>query len=87
MLTEHFGLLAPSISQVDLSRWMSPELVNPDTEEEPRPTTASDVWALACTLFEVSHYFHIEFYETIDGLMTNERSLAENCRTTSTSVN
>ncbi|KAG8780198.1 hypothetical protein FRC12_023349 [Ceratobasidium sp. 428] len=54
-LTRDFALHAPSISQAGLSRWMSPELVDvdPDTGTVV-PTTASDVWALACTLLEVS---------------------------------
>ncbi|KAF8594491.1 kinase-like protein [Ceratobasidium sp. AG-I] len=52
--TRSFALLAPSISYAGLSRWMSPELVNFDPEEgAPRPTTASDVWALGCTLYEI----------------------------------
>lgn len=55
MLTEHFGLLAPSIFREGLTRWMSPELIDPDAEDEAMvPTTSSDVWALGCTLFEVS---------------------------------
>ncbi|KAG8789956.1 hypothetical protein FRC12_013064 [Ceratobasidium sp. 428] len=54
LLTRDFALHAPSISQVGLSRWMSPELVDidPDTGTIIQ-TTASDVWALACTLLEI----------------------------------
>ncbi|KAG8718867.1 hypothetical protein FRC09_011984 [Ceratobasidium sp. 395] len=53
-LARDFALNAPSISQAGLSRWMSPELVDidPDTGVVV-PTTASDVWALACTLLEI----------------------------------
>ncbi|KAG8715196.1 hypothetical protein FRC09_016826 [Ceratobasidium sp. 395] len=53
-LTRDFALHAHSISQAGLSRWMSPELVNidPDTGTVV-PTTASDIWALACTLLEI----------------------------------
>ncbi|KAG8715197.1 hypothetical protein FRC09_016827 [Ceratobasidium sp. 395] len=53
-LTRGFALHAPSISQAGLSRWMSPELVDidPDTGTIIQ-TTASDVWALACTLLEI----------------------------------
>ncbi|KAG9122190.1 hypothetical protein FRC07_001535 [Ceratobasidium sp. 392] len=49
-----FALLAPAVSQAGLSRWMSPELVNIDPDVGTMiPTTASDVWALGCTLMEI----------------------------------
>lgn len=53
MLTEHFSLLAPSVSHEGLGRWRSPELVNSDSKVVV-PTAAADVWALGCTLFEVN---------------------------------
>ncbi|KAG9124119.1 hypothetical protein FRC07_012764 [Ceratobasidium sp. 392] len=50
----NFALLAPSVSQAGLSRWMSPELVNIDPDVGIVVlTTASDVWALGCTLMEI----------------------------------
>lgn len=55
VFTRPFALLAPSISYAGFSRWMSPELVEFDLEGgAPEPTTASDIWALGCTIFEVS---------------------------------
>ncbi|CAE6520319.1 unnamed protein product, partial [Rhizoctonia solani] len=53
-LVEGFGLFAPSISQANRTRWSSPELLDPDIEDQtPAYTVASDVWALGCTLFEI----------------------------------
>ncbi|KAF8597270.1 kinase-like protein, partial [Ceratobasidium sp. AG-I] len=55
-LTRNIAVLVPSISHAGLSRWMSPELVNFDPGEgnaTPTPTTASDVWAVGCTLYEI----------------------------------
>jgi serine/threonine protein kinase len=48
--------LVPSITFTGFSRWMSPELldVDPDSDDVVVPTVSSDIWALACTIFEVS---------------------------------
>lgn len=47
--------VVPTIVFTGFSRWMSPELfnLNPDGTSE-APTLASDIWALGCTIFEVS---------------------------------
>ena len=34
--------------------WMAPELLMPSTSDGLIPSKASDVWALGCTVFEVS---------------------------------
>ncbi|CAE6502487.1 unnamed protein product [Rhizoctonia solani] len=53
-LVERFGLFAPSISQSNRTRWLSPELLDTDADEQPPVcTTESDIWALGCTLFEI----------------------------------
>ncbi|KAL6955424.1 Protein kinase of the Mitotic Exit Network [Sarracenia purpurea var. burkii] len=52
-LASDFAMFAPAISVAGLSRWMSPELVDIASRDgKSRPTTASDIWALGCTLFE-----------------------------------
>ncbi|KAH7322114.1 kinase-like domain-containing protein [Rhizoctonia solani] len=45
----------PSITFTGFSRWMGPELldIDPDDDVMVSPTTESDVWALGCTLFEI----------------------------------
>ncbi|CAE6457707.1 unnamed protein product [Rhizoctonia solani] len=48
-----FEFFAPSITQAGQVRWMSPELLQTNTDQRPIPTTASDIWALGCTLFEI----------------------------------
>lgn len=46
--------LVPSVIFTGFSRWMSPELFSLDPDgANAHPTTASDIWALACTLFEI----------------------------------
>ncbi|CAE6467981.1 unnamed protein product [Rhizoctonia solani] len=47
--------LASSITFTGFSRWMSPELldIDPDNEDPVVPTTSSDIWALGCTIFEI----------------------------------
>ncbi|QRV95968.1 aromatic di-alanine and TPR containing protein [Ceratobasidium sp. AG-Ba] len=52
-LTTSFSLLADNIFDSEASRWMSPELVDPELEEDPTFTTASDVWAFGCTVSEI----------------------------------
>ncbi|CAE6486939.1 unnamed protein product [Rhizoctonia solani] len=53
-LVEEFGLFVPSISQLSRIRWLSPELLDINSEDRILvPTVASDVWALGCTIFEV----------------------------------
>ncbi|CAE6503669.1 unnamed protein product [Rhizoctonia solani] len=54
LLFEDFGLLAPPISQAGQARWMSQELLGTEENQEySPPTTASDVWALGRTLYEI----------------------------------
>ncbi|CAE6514096.1 unnamed protein product, partial [Rhizoctonia solani] len=48
-----FEFFAPSVSQAGQIRWTSPELLQASGDQRPTPTTASDVWALGCTLFEI----------------------------------
>lgn len=57
-LCHPFAALVPSISFTGLSRWLSPELLDTDEDDEVTPTTASDVWALGCTMLEVYALFH-----------------------------
>lgn len=52
-LCQPFAAFVPSVSFVGLSRWLSPELLDVDLDTTPEPTTASDIWALGCVLFEV----------------------------------
>lgn len=42
-------------SHTGTTRYLSYELVSEDDDEDPKPTTASDVWALACIGFEVGY--------------------------------
>ncbi|KAG8711312.1 hypothetical protein FRC09_020662, partial [Ceratobasidium sp. 395] len=44
--------LVPSVNLAGLSRWLSPELIDFGDGDVAKPTKASDVWALGCTLFE-----------------------------------
>ncbi|CAE6376362.1 unnamed protein product [Rhizoctonia solani] len=45
-----------SVTFAGFSRWMSPELlnINPDSDDDARPTRESDIWALACTMYEIA---------------------------------
>ncbi|KAJ1301300.1 hypothetical protein OPQ81_003702 [Rhizoctonia solani] len=52
-LLEDFEFSVPSISLAGQIRWMSPELLQADTDRRLIHTTSSDVWALGCTLFEI----------------------------------
>ncbi|KAG8730697.1 hypothetical protein FRC11_006064, partial [Ceratobasidium sp. 423] len=48
--------LASSITFTGFSRWMSPELLDVDLDDDDAvtvSTTYSDIWALGCTIFEV----------------------------------
>ncbi|KAF8722364.1 Protein tyrosine kinase, partial [Rhizoctonia solani] len=59
-LVEEFGLFVPSISQLSRIRWLSPELLDINSEDRILvPTVASDVWALGCTIFEVREIYHL----------------------------
>ena len=62
-----FGLLrlvrdsAPTVMTITSNhtgtiRYLSYELVLHDDDDDPRPTTASDVWALACIGWEVCYF-------------------------------
>lgn len=53
-LCYHIAPLVPSVTFTGFSRWMSPELFDLGPDGDVRPTLASDVWALACTMYEVS---------------------------------
>ncbi|CEL63319.1 putative serine/threonine-protein kinase WNK6 OS=Oryza sativa subsp, japonica GN=WNK6 PE=2 SV=1 [Rhizoctonia solani AG-1 IB] len=46
----------PSVIFSGFSRWMSPELldVDPDSDDITQPTMASDIWALGCTILEIT---------------------------------
>lgn len=55
-LVEGFEYYAPEISQDNIIRWWSPELLRPKLTTR---TTASDIWALGCTLYEVSVLYSI----------------------------
>ncbi|KAG8795266.1 hypothetical protein FRC12_016613 [Ceratobasidium sp. 428] len=46
--------LVPSVNLAGLSRWLSPELIDFGDGDVAKPTKASDVWALGCTLFEIA---------------------------------
>ncbi|CUA69862.1 Serine/threonine-protein kinase flr-4 [Rhizoctonia solani] len=47
--------LASAITFTGFSRWMSPELLDmdPDDETPTVPSMPSDIWALGCTIFEI----------------------------------
>ncbi|QRV92148.1 nephrocystin-3 protein [Ceratobasidium sp. AG-Ba] len=55
LLTEEFSTLAPTISLGGYCRWMSPELFRDrgEGEEGIERTTASDIWAFGCALYEI----------------------------------
>ncbi|KAG9091033.1 hypothetical protein FS749_000117 [Ceratobasidium sp. UAMH 11750] len=52
-LCHPIAALVPSVNLTGLSRWLSPELLDLDAEDTAKPTKASDVWALGCTLYEI----------------------------------
>jgi serine/threonine protein kinase len=52
MLTQEFLTLAPSVLLTGICRWMSPELL--ESKGKVVGTIASDIWALGCTMYEVS---------------------------------
>ncbi|KAJ1305025.1 hypothetical protein OPQ81_000066 [Rhizoctonia solani] len=52
-LCYHVAPLLPTVVFTGFNRWMSPELFDFQSEGAPAPTVASDMWALACTLFEI----------------------------------
>ena len=52
-LCSKFAGSLPGVSMEGLSRWMSPELLDPH-QEDVAATVMSDIWALGCTVFEVS---------------------------------
>ncbi|KAF8597391.1 kinase-like protein [Ceratobasidium sp. AG-I] len=54
-LCHPFSALVPSISFIGHSRWMSPELIDVSIDEPVVTTTASDIWAIGCTLYEIFH--------------------------------
>jgi serine/threonine protein kinase len=41
---------------INLAFWMAPELLLEEDPAKRKPTKASDIWALACTCFEVSEH-------------------------------
>jgi serine/threonine protein kinase len=51
----HTGMTTTSL-HTGTTRYLSYELVSQDEDEDPKPTTASDIWALACIGMEVSVY-------------------------------
>ncbi|CAE6444352.1 unnamed protein product [Rhizoctonia solani] len=75
-VVEMYSLFTPDISQDDpiLARWSSPEL----SALEPRPrSTASDVWAAGCTLFEIiseklPYCEHDYIFQVYHRILTNE---------------
>ncbi|KAL5638034.1 hypothetical protein ACGC1H_002339 [Rhizoctonia solani] len=55
VLCYHIAPQVPSIAFTGFSRWMSPELLdlNPDGDVSVEATVDSDIWALACTIYEI----------------------------------
>ncbi|KAH7338423.1 kinase-like domain-containing protein [Rhizoctonia solani] len=52
-LCYHAAPLLSTVVFTGFNRWMSPELFNFESDSIPTPTLASDIWALACTIFEI----------------------------------
>ncbi|CAE6432800.1 unnamed protein product [Rhizoctonia solani] len=52
-LCYHAAPLLSTVVFTGFNRWMSPELFNFEPDSIPTPTLASDIWALACTIFEI----------------------------------
>ncbi|KAG8684464.1 hypothetical protein FRC11_012064, partial [Ceratobasidium sp. 423] len=52
-LCYHVALWVPSIDFGGFSRWMSPELLEVELEGNFTPTKESDMWALACVIWEI----------------------------------
>ncbi|KAG8731936.1 hypothetical protein FRC11_001478, partial [Ceratobasidium sp. 423] len=52
-LCYHVAPLLSTVVFTGFNRWMSPELFDFESDSAPAPTVASDIWALACTLFEI----------------------------------
>lgn len=50
------------------SRWMSPELLDIDVGDDMMATTASDMWALGCTLLEVRGSQRVYLIDTVSNL-------------------
>ncbi|CAE6444284.1 unnamed protein product [Rhizoctonia solani] len=75
-VVEKYSLFAPDISQDDpiLARWSSPELLA--LKSNPRGT-ASDIWAVGCTLFEIisgklPYCEHDYIFQVYHRILTNE---------------
>ncbi|CAE6510919.1 unnamed protein product [Rhizoctonia solani] len=52
-LCYHIAPLLSTVVFTGFNRWMGPELFNFELGSTPIPTVASDIWALACTIFEI----------------------------------
>ncbi|QRV77342.1 Serine/threonine-protein kinase [Ceratobasidium sp. AG-Ba] len=77
LLTEEFSTLAPTISLSGYCRWMSPELFHDrgEGEEGVERTTASDIWAFGCTMYEiisrmVPYSLHVHDAEVVGKIMS-----------------